>query len=84
MFESLFLICAASVNQGIIPDSCFMFKDNSFFNTIESCEIENEHIVNEVSDGVLTPNVFEIYRKSGVFAELLYVEGKCIAIGNLI
>jgi hypothetical protein len=84
MFESLFLICAASVNQGIILESCFTFKDSSFFNTIENCEIKNEQIVDEVLDGVLTFNVFEIYRKSGLFAELLYVEGKCISIGDLI
>lgn len=84
MFESLVLICAASINQEIIRESCFTLRDNSIFHTIESCETKNQQIVNEVLNGVLTFNVFELYRNSGILAELLYVEGKCIAPGDLI
>jgi hypothetical protein len=84
MFESLFLICAASVNQGINEESCFIIRDDYTFNTIESCKIVNDEIVDEISNGVLTFSVFEQYRKSGIFVELLYVEGKCVAIGDLI
>jgi hypothetical protein len=84
MFESLFLICAASINQGVNAESCFIIRDDYSFNTIESCEVINEEIVDEISNGDLTFSVFEQYRKSGIFAELLYVEGKCVAIGDLV
>lgn len=84
MFESLVLICAASIIRDINEESCFIFRDNSVFYTIESCETKNQLTVNSVLKGALTFEVFELYRKSGIFVELLYVEGDCIPIGKQI
>lgn len=84
MFEALVLVCAASASQEIYRDSCFVLKDSSTFNTIESCEVRTDEMVNEVLNSGLTFIIVDNYRRSGIFPELLYAEGKCIAPGEQI